>query len=35
MLKKTNAKIKEKVMGLKGGIYELLLALGYTDVSQH
>ena len=32
MLKKTNPKIKEKLMGLQGGIADLIQALGYTDV---
>jgi hypothetical protein len=32
MIKKTNAAIQKKLLGLKGGIHELLLAIGYTDV---
>jgi hypothetical protein len=32
MLKKTNPKIRDKLLSLKGGIKELIVALGYTDV---
>mmetsp|Transcript_34258 Transcript_34258/g.33496 ORF Transcript_34258/g.33496 Transcript_34258/m.33496 type:complete len:101 (+) Transcript_34258:197-499(+) len=32
MLKKSNPKIKEKLLGLKGGITDFIVAIGYTDL---
>jgi hypothetical protein len=32
MIKKNNAAIQKKLLGLNGGVHELLLALGYIDV---
>jgi len=31
-LKKTNKAIQGRILSLKGGIHELILALGYTDL---
>ena len=32
MIKKTNGTIQKKLLGLKGGINELIQALGYVEV---
>lgn len=33
MLKKSNPKIQKTLMSLSGGIHDLIIALGYTDVT--
>lgn len=33
VIKKTNAAIQKKLLALKGGIHDLILALGYIDVN--
>jgi hypothetical protein len=33
LVKKTNAALKAKLFSLEGGIADLILALGYVDVS--
>lgn len=33
-LKKTNKAIQSRILSLKGGINELILALGYTDLDE-
>ena len=33
MIKKSNPAIQKKLLALKGGIHELILSLGYFDVT--